>query len=90
MTVRKGLAKVFPWNRREVFVGFSMQDFVHVRDTLAANRITYDIRTVNHCANWTGARDSMGRFGENPAFENEYYVYVNKQDYENAKYLLQK
>jgi len=32
----------------------------------------------------------MGRFGENPAFENEYYVYVNKQDYENAKYLLQK
>jgi hypothetical protein len=81
---------MFPWNRKEVYVGFSMQDFVHVRDTLAANRIAYDMRTVNHSTKWTGVPDRMGRFGENPAFESQYYVYVNKQDYENAKYLLQK
>lgn len=82
--------RMFPWNRKEVYLGYSMQESVHVRDTLAANRIAYDVRTVSHSAKRTGVRDQMGRFGENPAFEMQYYVYVNKQDYENAKYLLRK
>jgi hypothetical protein len=78
------------WNRKEVYLGFSTQEFGKVRRTLAANHIPYSIRTVSHSAMPTGAPNRMGRFGENSAFANQYYVYVNKRDYEAAALLLEK
>lgn len=79
---------VLPWNRKEVYLGLSMQEFCEVRDTLSANHIRYDSRTVDHNATMSGMRGTMGRFAEDPAYQYQYYVYVNNKDYENAKYLL--
>ena len=81
---------MFPWNRKEVYLGLSMKEFNKVCDILAANKIQYDSRAVNHNANWSGTRGRMGSAGVTLAYENQYYVYVKKQDYENAKYLLTK
>ncbi len=81
---------MFPWNREEVYMGFSMQEFFHVCDILAANQIEYDYRAVNHAANWGATWGRMGSFGQDPAYEIQYYVYVKRQDYETAKYLLKK
>lgn len=79
---------MFPWNRKEVYLGLSTQEFFRVRDILSANHIRYDSRTVDHNATASGTRGTMGRFAENPAYPYQYYVYVNNKDYENAKYLL--
>jgi len=35
------------WNRKEVYVGFSMKKFVEVREVLSSNGIKYEHRVVN-------------------------------------------
>jgi hypothetical protein len=79
---------MLPWNRKEVYLGSSMQEFCEVRDTLSANHIRFGSRTVDHNATASGTRGTMGRFAEDPEHLYQYYVYVNNKDYENAKYLL--
>lgn len=70
------------WNRREVYMGFSMKKFNEVRDILLANNIKYDYRLINY--NSGNVRARFGSFGQNPEFEYEYYLYVHKNDYEYA------
>ena len=61
---------MFFWQKKEVLVTFSLNDFNRVKDILAANQIPYDWKTVPDC----------GR--------RQYYLYVEKKEYERAEYLV--
>ena len=74
------------WNRKEVYVGFSMKSFGEIRDILSANGIkyTYKVININSSSTIGSSRVSLGSLGEKPQLAYEYYVYVNKNDYDNA------
>ena len=36
------------WNRKEVYVGHSMNKFSNIRSILVANNISYTYKTINH------------------------------------------
>jgi hypothetical protein len=74
------------WNKKEVFVGFSLERFNEVRQALSVSRIGYEYRLVNHnSAHVLGSRRARtGTFGEKEEYSVAYYVYVHRKDYENA------
>jgi hypothetical protein len=74
------------WNRKEVFVGFSLERFNEVRQALLVNRIEYEYRLVNHNSayGFGSRRARTGTFGEKEEYSVTYYVYVHRKDYENA------
>ena len=82
------VSAVLPWNRREVYLGFSEREFAHVREMLSAAGIPCETRIVN--ARCSGTRGRLSSFGMNPAYENQFYVYVRKSDYERANAFLKK
>jgi len=73
------------WNQKEVFLGYSLQKFNEVRETLSANKIEYKYRIVNQ----NSRRKRTGIFGENQHYSSTYYIYVHKKDYEYACKVLQ-
>ena len=62
------------WNRYEVYVGTSFQDFNNVLDILAAEKIKYSFRTID--------------YSTMPRYSNMYYVYVHKKNAERATWFL--
>ena len=80
---------MFPWNRKEVFLGVSAQDFSKAQNVLAENGIRYDTRVVDpsHTRGiFTQARSAAPFLNQD--YVRQYYVYVAPGDYEQAKYLL--
>lgn len=79
------------WNRREIYTGFSEADFATVRNVLMEHGIPYDFRVSDRVTPWHG---SMMTRGANPLTNQDsarqYYIYVDKKDYERAEYLLRK
>ena len=73
------------FNRREVYVGFSMEKFAQIRDVLSANHLNYTYKVIN-----SSGYDSRkyGGLGQNYQYTYEYYLYVHKDDYEEACYLI--
>ena len=65
------------WNRREIFVGHSLQEFNRIRSVLKAEKIKYDYNRVK-----------MGGFDLERRFM--FYVYVHKKDVEIAQFLIRK
>lgn len=79
------------WNRKEVFVGNSLQKFTEVRDTLSSNEIKYKYKVVDSTSpSYFGSsnRARTGTFGVNMDYTKTYYIYVHKNDYDNAQALL--
>ena len=76
------------WNRKEVFMGNSMQRLSEVRNILSTNKIKYKYKVVS--LNQGVPRGRTGTFGENMDYLNTYYIYVHKKDYANACSVLQK
>lgn len=79
------------WNRREVYVGNSLQRFDEVRFKLSANGIKYAYKIVDHTSPsyfGTSNRARTGTFGINMALSKTYYIYVHKNDYDKAQALL--
>ena len=77
---------IAPWNRKEVYMGFSVEKCSQVRGIMAAHGIKYTHRLVSH-ANatfFTSHRARSGTFGENRDYSTQYYVYVHKDDYSKA------
>lgn len=75
------------FNRREVYVGFSMKDFGRMRSVLSENQIKYTYKVVSQ---YNDSRNrGAGTAGINLDFACEYYLYVHKKDYEEACYLIQ-
>lgn len=77
---------ITPWNRREVYMGFSIEKCSQVRGILAAQGIKYTHRLVSHSNNtfFVSQRARTGSYGENRDYSTQYYVYVHKDDYKKA------
>lgn len=80
------------WNRREVYMGNSLEDFARVRQTLALNGIRYDCRVIDHSSPgpFGSDRARFGTLGLNLSILKYYYVYVHKDSLEKAGYLINK
>lgn len=80
------------WNRKEVYLGLSLEEFSKMKSLLIDNHIVYDYKVVDNSSYGLNNRraSGMGTFGENPKFRVEYYLYVYKNDYESAIYILGK
>ncbi|MDF2883568.1 MAG: hypothetical protein K0R54_4125 [Clostridiaceae bacterium] len=74
------------WNRKEVFMGYSLHKLREVRDILYENKIKYDYRIVNPKGPYlfSSRRARIGTYGEKKEYSPTYYVYVHKNDYEYA------
>ncbi|WP_326514634.1 hypothetical protein [Clostridium intestinale] len=78
------------WNQREVFIGNSLENFNRAQHLLQMNNINYKIKlSSNNSPNLIASRRAtMGIFGENSTVSTMYYIYVHKNDYDEACYLL--
>ncbi|SMP63462.1 hypothetical protein [Anoxynatronum buryatiense] len=74
------------WNRREVYVGTSLDQYQRVCDALEKSRIKYKTRVVNrNNANVMGSgRARTGTAGQRLDLAYTYYVYVHKDDNEKV------
>ena len=75
---------MFFWNRRELWMGTSMEEYARVTGLLRGAGIRYDFRTVD------AARDARwsGSLGVDLAAAMTYYVYVRKEDLSRAAHLV--
>lgn len=76
------------WNRKEVFVGNSLQRFNEVRYKLSSNEIKYEYKIVDSTSPGyfgTSNRARTGTLGINMDYTHTYYIYVHKNDYDNAQ-----
>lgn len=79
------------WNRKKVFVGNSLQKFTEVRATLSSNEIKYKYKVVHSTSPSYFGSSNRARtctFGVNMDYTKTYYIYVHKNDYDNAQALL--
>ena len=67
------------WNRREVYMGFDVDQLSHARKTLTDAGIPFIQRAGNQTL-----RSRMGSFGENSSFTALSYIYVHKDDLDRA------
>lgn len=78
-------------NRKEVCVTFDMNKQAEIRYLLQGAGIDYRIRTINRTSTASvraGTRAYTGSFGHNQMMDCEYHIYVHKDDYEEAMYLI--
>lgn len=75
------------WGRKEVYMG-KLSGFTKSSSILAQNKIKYEYRVINrNSAQLRLTRSTIGGIGE--SIENNiYYLYVHKNDYDNALFLL--
>lgn len=80
-------------NRKELIISFDMKRIADVREILAANGIEYYVKTDNRQGSvyvFGSTRARTGTFGQDPKYMYEYIVYVNKKDWDRAKYLIER
>lgn len=70
-----------------VYIGYSLEELSKVRECLSLDNIKYDYKVDSHSSH---SRGRYGSFGINVNYENQYYVYVKRKDFERAKYLVDK
>ncbi|HIS62381.1 MAG TPA: hypothetical protein IAC14_09090 [Candidatus Scybalomonas excrementigallinarum] len=78
-------------NRKELCTTYDLQKQAQVRDILGQNNIDYIVKTVNRKSSSpleAGTRVRTGTLGEDFALENEYVIYVKKEDYDLAYSLI--
>lgn len=83
--------KVTLFNRKELLVTFDSKRQAQVRNLLSVGNIDYQIKVVNRKSPSPlggGERAQTGTFGEKLEQEYEYIIYVPKEEYERAKYLI--
>ena len=81
------------FNRKELTVTLDMNEQTRVRTLLAGEGIDYSVKTVNRLSASpvsAGSRVRTGTYGQNTEAMTEYVIYVKKNDYESARYLIQK
>jgi hypothetical protein len=77
------------WKRKELWLGNSMEEFSRIRQVLAKNHIRCDIKLKNRMQTDFGRRTPASfQLGNNPLLDTMYYLYVDKDEYERAKYLI--
>ena len=87
----RGSTMITFFNRRELMITRDLREVTRVREVLTANRIEYLLKDFNQrITNSIGAgraRTSALTLGRK---QEQYAVYVHKDDLEYAKYLLRK
>ncbi|MGL4737936.1 MAG: hypothetical protein ACRCW2_10820 [Cellulosilyticaceae bacterium] len=78
------------WNRKEVYVGQSMEKCAEVRQELSDNDIPYTYNAVdrNNSQIMGASRSGRGTWGQDSKYTYTYYVYVHKNDYEFASFIV--
>lgn len=80
---------MFPWERNEALMTGDAALYYAVKAALQEHHITFEGKTINRNFHGLNAgRPILGTFGENPELENQYYIYVRKDDLEQAEYLV--
>lgn len=80
-------------NRKELITVFSMEQQGIIRELLNSEGIKYSIKKVDQRSPSpfsSGNRSQTGTFGENLEMNTEYIIYVHKDDFEKADYILNK
>lgn len=80
-------------NRKELITVFSIKQQGIIRELLNSEGIKYSIKTVDQRSPLpfsSGNRSQTGTFGENLEMNMEYIIYVHKDDFEKADYILNK
>ena len=78
-------------NRKELCTTYDLQKQAQVRDILRQNNIDYIVKTVNRKSSSSleaGTQVRTGTLGEDFTLENEYLIYVKKEDYDLAYSLI--
>ncbi len=79
------------FNRRELVCTWSMKKQADIRNILASNNIDYSIKVTNiQSRNFFGStsRARTGSFGINSDYAYQYQIYVKKDNFETARYLI--
>ncbi|SHJ65331.1 hypothetical protein [Parasporobacterium paucivorans] len=82
---------MFLFNKEEVYLGYSLDDFNKVREIFETECIEYTYKIINHSTELAGhgtIRSGVGSRSINAKYENLYSICVKKKDFENAKYLI--
>lgn len=74
------------FNRRELLTTTSMEHQARVRDVLSANGVDYLVRVKSNTGGMSRSRTVMP--GTRMELMYQYYIYVKKDDYENACFLI--
>lgn len=77
---------ILPWNRKEVYMGFDIQKLNTTLQALRNARIRFTYRTTS--ASGTTRNNLIGTFGENLNYSVMYYVYVHRDDFDQACYVI--
>lgn len=73
-------------NRKELYIGSSMEDFNEIRKLLTHNEIPYKYKMINR---EDANRRNFTVFKRDMAVQYIYYIYVHKKDYDKALFLIQ-
>ena len=76
------------FNRKEVLLTYSMKDQADAREILANHQIKYKVKSSSNQSPGTRAR--TGGFGSGVDNAYAYRIFVHKNDWAKAKYLLAK
>lgn len=80
------------WNRREIYSCHSLQEFNKFKDKLSVANINYDYKIVNRnvASAFDSSRSIVGSSIENQNIAYQYYLYVHKNDYDEAIFVISK
>lgn len=79
------------FNRKELLITYSSEEQARVRNILADNGIDYYTKTMNRMSPSpfaAGMRARTGSFGIDHKAVYEYRIFVKKEDFERACYLI--
>ena len=75
------------FNRKELLCTFDMKRQAEVRDILWKFDISYEVRVSDRADFFVGGRMTSGG-SHTPEHQTEYLIYVKKDDYERAMFLV--
>ena len=79
---------IFLFIKEDVYIGFSIEEVSKVINILKENNIKYTRKVINDLR--YGDRFSLSRVGVNIDYQTQYTISVGKNDYTEAKYLVNK
>lgn len=84
--------------KKELIICTTIEQLVNIRKKLDDHKIDYDIKTVDEMSTGFsflasspyGDRRSRGISGVHSKYTKQFYIYVQRKDYEKANFLIQK
>ncbi len=82
---------MFGWE--EVYMGFSMDDYIKARDAIESEGIAYKRKLFAHAGAWLGrgkVHQSRAIIGNHTDFTKQYRLFVRRENAEQARYLIRR